>query len=88
MRTTIDAITRQVARGERITMVTAYDYPSARIVDRSEVSAILVGDSVGMVVQGHDSTLPVTVDEIVYHTRTVVRGAQRPLGAAQPRFVR
>lgn len=86
MRTTIDAITRQFSRGERITMVTAYDYTSARIVDGSAVSAILVGDSVGMVVQGHDSTLPVTVDEIIYHTRTVVRGAGRPLIVADMPF--
>lgn len=79
VRTTIDAITRRAADGERITMVTAYDYTSARIVDASSVSAILVGDSLGMVVQGHDSTLPVTVDDMVYHTRAVVRGARRPL---------
>lgn len=79
MRTTIDAITQLAAGGGRITMVTAYDYTSARIVERSGVDAILVGDSVGMVVQGHDSTLPVTLDDIVYHTRAVVRGAQRPL---------
>lgn len=86
VRTTIDAITRRAADGERITMVTAYDYTSARIVDASSISAILVGDSLGMVVQGHDSTLPVTVDDMVYHTRAVVRGAGRPLVVADLPF--
>lgn len=79
MRTTIDMIAKLRRSGERFTMVTAYDYTSARIVERSEVPLILVGDSLGMVVQGHDSTLPVTVDEMIYHTRMVVRGAQRPM---------
>jgi len=60
-------------------MVTTYDFTGARIVDRSEVPLILVGDSLGMVVQGHDSTLPITVDHMIYHTRMVVRGAARPL---------
>lgn len=79
MRTTIDAIAKLAAAGERFTMVTAYDYTSARIVERSHVAAILVGDSLGMVVQGHDSTLPVTLDEMIYHCRAVARGAHRPL---------
>lgn len=79
MRTTIDAIAKLTDAGERFTMVTAYDYTSARIVERSHVAAILVGDSLGMVVQGHDSTLPVTVDEMIYHSRAVARGAKRPL---------
>lgn len=86
VRTTIDAITRRAADGEPITMVTAYDYTSARIVDASSISAILVGDSLGMVVQGHDSTLPVTVDDMVYHARAVVRGAGRPLVVADLPF--
>lgn len=67
-------------------MVTAYDYTSARIVDGSQVPAILVGDSLGMVMQGNDSTLPVTLDEIIYHTRAVVRGAKRPLIVADLPF--
>lgn len=79
MRTTISDIARLRAEGERFTMVTAYDYTSAQIVERSDVAAVLVGDSLGMVVQGNDSTLPVTVDDIVYHTRAVARGARRPL---------
>ncbi len=59
-----------------ITMVTAYDFTMARLMDRGGVDAILVGDSLGMVVQGHDSTIPVTLDEVCYHTRAVARGAE------------
>lgn len=65
------------ARGERLVVVTAYDNASARIVDAAGVDAILVGDSLGMVIQGHDSTLPVTLDHIVYHTQCVVRAKPR-----------
>lgn len=78
-RFTIDAITRMHAAGEKFAMVTAYDVTSAQIVARSGVPLLLVGDSLGMVVQGHDSTLPVTLDDMIYHTRMVMRGASRPL---------
>ena len=64
------------ARGERITMITAYDATFARMLDEGGADALLVGDSLGMVIQGLDSTLPVTVDEIVYHCRAVARGTQ------------
>jgi 3-methyl-2-oxobutanoate hydroxymethyltransferase len=66
-------------RGEKIAMVTAYDYHSARVVDAAGIDAILVGDSLGMVVQGHETTLPVTVDDVVYHTRLVRRAEPRAL---------
>jgi 3-methyl-2-oxobutanoate hydroxymethyltransferase len=66
-------------RGEKIAMVTAYDYHSARVVDAAGIDAILVGDSLGMVVQGQDTTLPVTVDDVVYHTRLVRRADPRAL---------
>eukprot|EP00854_Cymbomonas_tetramitiformis_P004257 gene4257-5241_t len=59
-------------------MVTAYDYPSAVHVDLSGVDILLVGDSVGMVVHGHETTLPVTLDDMLLHCRSVARGAQRP----------
>ena len=62
------------AKGEKITMLTAYDATFARIVDEAGVDCILVGDSLGMLVQGHGSTIPVSLDEMVYHTRCVVRG--------------
>lgn len=63
--------------GEKIVMLTAYDYPSARIVDGAGVPVILVGDSLGMVVLGYDSTLPVTMEEMLHHVKAVARGAKR-----------
>ena len=65
------------SRGARVTMLTAYDYTMARLLDAGGVDGILVGDSLGMVVQGHDSTLPVTMDQMVYHCRAVTRGVAR-----------
>jgi 3-methyl-2-oxobutanoate hydroxymethyltransferase len=64
-------------RGEKIAMLTAYDYPTARLLDEAGVSIILVGDSLGMVVLGYDSTLPVTMADMLHHVRAVVRGTQR-----------
>jgi 3-methyl-2-oxobutanoate hydroxymethyltransferase len=65
--------------GRKITVVTAYDYPFARLVDEAGVEAVLVGDSMSMVVQGHDNTLPVTLDEIIYHAEMVGRAVDRAL---------
>jgi 3-methyl-2-oxobutanoate hydroxymethyltransferase len=78
-RVTVPEIARMKAEGERITMVTAYDFAFSRLLDEAGVDMLLVGDSLGMVVQGHENTLPVTLDEMVYHTRLVARGARRPL---------
>jgi 3-methyl-2-oxobutanoate hydroxymethyltransferase len=78
-RVTVPEIGRMKAAGERITMVTAYDWTFARLLDEAGVDMLLVGDSLGMVVQGHDTTLPVTLDEMVYHTRMVARGAARAM---------
>jgi 3-methyl-2-oxobutanoate hydroxymethyltransferase len=64
---------------KRIACLTAYDYPTARLLDESGVDLILVGDSLGMVVLGYDSTLPVTIEEMLHHTRAVRRGAHRAL---------
>ncbi|GAB3603998.1 3-methyl-2-oxobutanoate hydroxymethyltransferase [Microbacterium aureliae] len=86
MRISIDTVAAWRASGERFTMVTAYDYTSARLIERTEVPLILVGDSLGMVMQGHDTTLPVTVDDVIGHTRSVVRGASRPLVIADVPF--
>lgn len=64
---------------EPIVMVTAYDYPSARLVEEAGVDVILVGDSLGMVVLGYESTIPVTVDDMLHHTKAVTRGAKRAM---------
>ena len=66
-------------RGQKIAMVTAYDFPSGRIADDAGVELVLVGDSAAMVVLGHDSTVPVTMEEMLLLTRAVTRGAKRPL---------
>ena len=76
---TIHDLRKMKQRGERITMLTAYDFPTARLVDEAGVPLILVGDSLGMVVLGHDSTLRVTLDMMVHHTRAVTRAAKRSL---------
>lgn len=78
-RVTVPRLRRMKARGQRITMLTAYDATFARMFDDAGIHVLLVGDSLGMVVQGQDSTLPVTVDEVIYHTRAVARGNQHSL---------
>jgi len=70
-----------------IAMITAYDAPSARLVDEAGVDVILVGDSLGMVTLGYDSTLPVTLEDMIHHTRAVVRGAKRALVVADMPFM-
>src|SRR5438552_10726206 len=67
------------ARGSRLTMLTAYDYTMARLLDSAGVDSLLVGDSLGMVVQGQPDALAVTLDEMIYHTRLVMRGVRRSL---------
>src|SRR5688572_26281798 len=74
---TIHTLRQMKERGEKIAMLTAYDATFARLLDEAGIDVLLVGDSLGMVVQGHDTTLPVTLEEIAYHCRAVVRGARR-----------
>src|SRR5438128_7390796 len=75
------------ARGVRLTMLTAYDYTFARLLDAAGVDGILVGDSLGMVVQGHEHSLTVTLEEMIYHTRCVARGVRRSLLIADMPFM-
>jgi 3-methyl-2-oxobutanoate hydroxymethyltransferase len=85
-RVTPDQIRQMKAHGERIPMLTAYDYPTAHILDEAGVPLLLVGDTLGMIILGYDSTLPVTVEDIIHHTRAVVRGAKRALVVADMPF--
>ena len=73
--------------GRRISMLTSYDYPFTRIMDAAGVDIILVGDSAGVVVAGHDTTLPVTMDEMIYHTRAVRRADPKALVVADMPFM-
>jgi 3-methyl-2-oxobutanoate hydroxymethyltransferase len=86
MRLSLTDIRKLRAAGEKITMLTAYDASFAALADMAGVETLLVGDSLGMVVQGHDSTLPVTQDEMLYHTRLVARGSRRALIIADMPF--
>lgn len=79
MRVTTGQIREMKKRGEKIAMITAYDYSMAKLVDEAGMPMILVGDSLGMVMLGYESTIPVTMDEMLHHTKAVVRGAKSAL---------
>lgn len=85
-RVTPDQLRQMKARGERIPMLTAYDYPTAQILDAAGLPILLVGDSMGMVVLGYPTTLPVTVDDIIRHAQAVVRGTEHALIVADLPF--
>jgi 3-methyl-2-oxobutanoate hydroxymethyltransferase len=76
---TIPYLLTKKQRGEKIVALTAYDFPTAKIVDEAGIDVILVGDSLGMVVLGYENTIPVTMEEMIHHTKAVARAAQRPL---------
>jgi len=76
-RVTSDALLQKKLAGHPITALTAYDYPTARLVDQAGIDMVLVGDSLGMVVLGYENTLPVTLDEMLHHTRAVARAVRR-----------
>jgi 3-methyl-2-oxobutanoate hydroxymethyltransferase len=78
-RVTVPRFTGMKAAGQKITMLTAYDYTMARLLDEAGVEGILVGDTMSMVVQGHGNTLPVTLDEMIYHAEMVGRAVERAL---------
>ena len=79
MRVSISQIKDMKQKGEKITMLTAYDYTTAKIIDEAGVPLILVGDSLGMVVLGYESTIPVTMEEMLHHTKAVVRGTKQAM---------
>ncbi len=84
---TVPGILEMKARGEKIAALTAYDATMARILDQAGIDLILVGDSVGMVVSGFESTLPVTLEQMIYHTKAVSRGVKRALLVADMPFL-
>lgn len=87
MRFTVIDLLNKKRQGQKITMLTAYDYPFATVVDEAGIDMILVGDSLSMVVQGNDTTLPVTMDEMIYHTKIVVRATRRAMVVADMPFM-
>ena len=87
MRVTITQIKEMKQKGEKIAMLTAYDYATAKLIDEAGIPLILVGDSLGMVMLGYDSTIPVTMDEMIHHTKAVARGAKKALIVADMPFM-
>lgn len=79
MRVTIGELREMKQKGQKIPMLTAYDYATAKLLDGTGIPILLVGDSLGMVVLGYESTIPVTLDDMIHHTKAVVRGTQRAL---------
>jgi 3-methyl-2-oxobutanoate hydroxymethyltransferase len=79
MRVSINQIKEMKSKQEKIVMLTAYDYSTAKLVDEAGIPLILVGDSLGMVMLGYESTIPVTMDEMIHHTKAVVRGTKQAL---------
>jgi len=79
MRVSINAIKEMKGKKEKIVMLTSYDYSTAKLVDEAGIPLILVGDSLGMVILGYDSTIPVTMDVMIHHTKAVVRGTKQAM---------
>jgi len=87
MRFTITDLLNKKKQGQKIIMLTAYDYPFAHLVDEAGIDMILVGDSLSMVIQGNETTLPVTMDEMLYHTKIVVNSTKRAMVVADMPFM-
>ena len=84
---TVSGLLKKKQAGEKITSLTAYDASFAKMFDEQGVDALLIGDSLGMVLQGEDDTLPVTIDDIAYHTKSVRRGTERAFVLADMPFM-
>lgn len=84
---TVSSLRKMKASGEKIAMLTAYDYLMARLLDESGIEILLIGDSLGMVVLGYDTTLPVTLEDVLYHTKAVARGAENAMVVADMPFL-
>lgn len=84
---TVHSLKEKKYLGEKLTMVTVYDYPSAKMVEEAGIEMILVGDSLGMALLGYDNTLPVTMDEMIYHTKAVTRGVSHTFVIADMPFL-
>lgn len=87
MKNTVSTISEQKKSGDKITMLTAYDYSTAKLADESGVNTILVGDSLGMVMLGYEDTLSVTMEDMLHHTKAVTRGAENALVVADMPFM-
>lgn len=87
MKNTTSTVLAQKQNGDKITMLTAYDYSTAKLMDESGINCILVGDSLGMVMLGYDSTLPVTMEDMLHHTKAVTRGAKNAMVIADMPFM-
>lgn len=87
MKNTVVTIQEAKKRGEKITMLTAYDYSMAKLIDESGINMILVGDSLGMVMLGYEDTLSVTMEDMIHHTKAVTRGAKNALIVADMPFM-
>jgi 3-methyl-2-oxobutanoate hydroxymethyltransferase len=87
MKNTVSTLLAQKQSGDKITMLTAYDYTTAKIMDESGVNAILIGDSLGMVMLGYENTLPVTMEDMIHHTAAVSRGAENAFIVADMPFM-
>ena len=87
MKNTVSTLLSQKQNGDKITMLTSYDYSTAKIIDEAGVNTILVGDSLGTVILGYEDTLPVTMEDMIHHTRAVSRGAKNALVVADMPFM-
>ena len=87
MKNTVSTLLQQKQNGDKITMLTAYDYTTAKIMDQCGVNSILVGDSLGMTMLGYENTLPVTMEDMIHHTKAVARGAENAFVVADMPFL-